>query len=101
MPSRNTASVVNATLSKNARRVLAAIARSGGACHCGTLAQELRLSVSTVGVHANDLYRAGLVEVRCVGPQVSEHAIEDTISQIGNGFVAWSHRGVPTRTWSR
>ncbi|TXH46753.1 MAG: ArsR family transcriptional regulator [Desulfurellales bacterium] len=89
----------NAVLAKNARRILALVAKDSGVCHCGTIAQKLNLTIETVRRHVNVLGQHGLIVVRCVGTRISEHAIEGTAVLLGNGFVAWTHQGVPTRQW--
>ena len=98
---QNTAATVNATLNKNARRVLAAIAKHSGAQHCGTIAQDMSVKIDTVKKHANALAAAGLIEIRCSGPRVASDAIEGTIYQIGNGEATWSAPQIPSAAWSR
>lgn len=96
----STATVINRTLNKNARRVLKHIAESYGATSLGVAHQVLGLSFETLRRHVDALGEAGLVEVCCNGARVPE-GVETTDVWQSGGVVYWTQRKVPGTAWVR
>lgn len=83
------ATLVNRTLNKNARKVLAHVADCSGATHLGVAAQVLGYTFDTLRKHVNALAAAGLVEVHCNGARVPENVEASDVFQAG-GVVYWT-----------